>query len=111
MANNEEIKIEGGKIDVDVLDILKNEKVLKSLRDDKLVRRLEFNFFCELLGEMKKLTAKIDDFANTISIVSVDKLAEFFNGVKKGFTEEKKHAEIQEKIHQSHKKPKKINKN
>lgn len=107
MENKEKIEITEAKIDVDVLDIMKSKNVLTALEDEKQLRRLELNFFCEMLSEFKKFAKSIDDFSKYISMVSADKLTAYFKEVRENVAKEQK---LQEIIHEGHKKPKKINK-
>ena len=107
MANNEEVKITESKIDKDVLDIMKNGNVLDTIEDPKLENRFILRYFCEYLSEQKKENALLSELARIVTMMSKDKLAEFYNGVKVGFAEEKKRADVQEIIAKGHKKPKK----
>lgn len=113
MENKEkETKIEttDGKIDKDVLDIMKNEEILMSMSDDKQVKRLILNCFCEFLSEIKGLRRDFDEFSQMISVCSADKLADFFKELHGNVAKEEKRLEIREKIAKSHQKSKKASK-
>lgn len=105
-----EAKIERADIDVDVLELMNDEEILASLKDDKLVKRFELNCFCELLSQIKSLQEQIDGLNSTLTICSVDKLNRFFKEVETNIEEEKKIAKIEQKIGESHKKPTKKSK-
>ena len=94
----EEVKKQG-KIDEDVLDVLKQEDVLAALSDDKQVKRVMLNCFCEFLSEIRGLRTQFEEFSQMISVCSADKLTSFFKELQKNVGEE-----LKEKIMQSHKK-------
>ena len=104
---NEQPTVTGGKIDKDVLDVMKNNNVLDALKDDVQIKRVILNCFCELLSEIKGLRTDFDEFSQMISVCSSDKLADFFKEVRSNFVEEKQRANVRAKIAQGHKKPKK----
>ena len=99
----EEVKQEG-KIDQEMLDVLSQEDVLAALSDDKQIKRVVLNCFCEFLSEIRGLRAQFEEFSQMISVCSADKLASFFKELQKNVGEETKKLELQEKIKQSHKK-------
>lgn len=99
----EEVKKQG-KIDEDVLDVLKQEDVLAALSDDKQVKRVMLNCFCEFLSEIRGLRTQFEEFSQMISVCSADKLTSFFKELQKNVGEEVKKEELKEKIMQSHKK-------
>ena len=105
------VKTTEASIDKDVLDIMKDEDVLKAVSDDKLTKRLILNCFCEFLSQIKGLRKDIDDFSQMISVLSADKLGSFFKELQKNVDAEEKRLKVQEKISQSHKKPKNSKKN
>ena len=107
MADNEKINITGGTIDKDVLDIMKNQGVLDSIKDEKQVWRLILNCFCEFLSEIKDLRKEFDEFSQMISVCSADKLADFFKELQQNVDAESKKVAAYEKAHQGHKKPSK----
>ena len=118
MENKEKVtKVEttDAKIDKDVLDIMKNEDVMASISDDKQVKRLILNCFCEFLSEIKGLRKDFDEFSQMISVCSADKLADFFKELHSNVAKEEKRLELRDKIAQSHKKsskkPKKSSQN
>lgn len=94
-----------GQIDKDVLDILNHQDILGSVSSDKETKRLILNCFCEFLSQIKELKNSITEFNQLISVVSADKLTEYFVEVKKNFETEKTKANVQEKISKGHKKP------
>lgn len=113
MENKENIKkveVTEAKIDKDVLDIMKNEDILATMEDDKQVKRLILNCFCEFLSEIKGLRRDFDEFSQMISVCSADKLADFFKELHGNIAQEEKRIELKEKMAQSHKKSKKSTK-
>lgn len=108
---NTKPQITEAKIDKEVLDIMKNEDILKAVSDDKQVKRLILNCFCEFLSEIKGLRKDFDEFSQMISVCSADKLADFFKELHSNVAQEEKRLELKEKMAQSHKKPKKSAKN
>lgn len=111
MEKNEKIEITQASIDKDVLDIMKNDDVLTAISDDKQVKRLILNCFCEFLSEIKGLKKEIDEFNQMISICSAEKIANFFKELQTNVKNEEKRIELQEKMSKSHKKSKKSDKN
>ena len=109
--NVKKVETTEAKIDKDVLDVLKNEDILKAISDDKQVKRLILNCFCEFLSEIKDLRKEFDEFSQMISVCSADKLADFFKELHSNVAQEEKRIELQEKISQSHKKSKKSKQN
>ena len=113
MENKENIKkveVTEAKIDKDVLDIMKNEDILATMEDDKQVKRLILNCFCEFLSEIKGVRRDFDEFSQMISVCSADKLADFFKELHGNIAQEEKRIELKEKMAQSHKKSKKSTK-
>ena len=107
---DEKIKITPASIDKDVLDVMKNEDVLTTIGDDKQIKRLILNCFCEFLSEIKGLRKDFDEFSQMISVCSADKLANFFKELQNNVTDEQKRIELKEKMGESHKKSKKLEK-
>ena len=105
---NKKPQVSEAKIDKDVLDIMKNEDVLKALSDDTQIKRVILNCFCEFLSEIKDLRREFDEFSQMISVCSADKLADFFKELKNNVSQEKKRVELHEKMSKSHLKPKKV---
>lgn len=93
-----------GKIDKEVLDIMSDEDILKTLEDDKLTKRLILNCFCEFLSEIKGLRKDVGEFSQMVSICSADKLDAFFKEVSTNLNKEEKRQKTLNKIKQSHKK-------
>lgn len=102
--NVTKVETTDAKIDKDVLDVMKNEDILTALGDDKQVKRLILNCFCEFLSEIKGLRKDFDEFSQMISVCSADKLADFFKELHSNVAKEEKRLELRDKIAQSHKK-------
>lgn len=113
--NVTKVETTDAKIDKDVLDVMKNEDILTAIGDDKQVKRLILNCFCEFLSEIKGLRKDFDEFSQMISVCSADKLADFFKELHSNVAKEEKRLELRDKIAQSHKKsskkPKKSSQN
>lgn len=113
--NVTKVETTDAKIDKDVLDVMKNEDILTAIGDDKQVKRLILNCFCEFLSEIKGLRKDFDEFSQMISVCSADKLADFFKELHSNVAQEEKRLELRDKIAQSHKKsskkPKKSSQN
>jgi hypothetical protein len=112
MENKEKetkVQVTEAKIDKDVLDIMKNEDILATMEDDKQVKRLILNCFCEFLSEIKGLRRDFDEFSQMISVCSADKLADFFKELHGNVAQETKRMELRDKIAKSHQKSKKVN--
>lgn len=113
--NVTKVETTDAKIDKDVLDVMKNEDILTAVGDDKQVKRLILNCFCEFLSEIKGLRKDFDEFSQMISVCSADKLADFFKELHSNVAKEEKRLELRDKIAQSHKKsskkPKKSSQN
>ena len=102
---NKEIKIENNsKIDKDVLEVLNQPDILDALKDDVQIKRVILNCFCEMLSMFKDMKNTMTEFNQLISIVSADKLTEYFKEVNKNFQTEQTRANVQEKIKEGHKK-------
>lgn len=99
-----EIQTTGGKIDRDVLDVMKQDDILTAISDPKQANRLILNCFCEFLSEIKGLRADFDEFMQMISVCSSDKLTAFFKELQKNVADEEVRQDVQRKISQSHKK-------
>lgn len=106
MSEVKEIK-EEGKIDKDVLDVMHEEDILKALSDDKQIKRVILNCFCEFLSEVKEMRKSVEDLVNQITICSADKLKSFFKELESNVSEEEKKMEVYDKAHRGHKKSKK----
>ena len=114
MENKENVKkveTTDAKIDKDVLDIMKNDEILSSMSDDKQIKRLILNCFCEFLSEIKGLRRDFDEFSQMISVCSADKLADFFKELHGNVAQEEKRQELHKKMSQSHQKSKKSSQN
>ena len=113
--NVTKVETTDAKIDKDVLDVMKNEDILTAIGDDKQVKRLILNCFCEFLSEIKGLRKDFDEFSQMISVCSADKLADFFKELHSNVAKEEKRLGLRDKMAQSHKKsskkPKKSSQN
>ena len=107
--NVTKVETTDAKIDKDVLDVMKNEDILTAIGDDKQVKRLILNCFCEFLSEIKGLRRDFDEFSQMISVCSADKLADFFKELHGNVAQEEKRLELRDKIAKSHQKSKKVN--
>lgn len=96
-----------GKIDKDVLEVMKEEDILKAFSDEKQIKRVILNCFCEFLSEIKGLRSQVEDLVHTMTICSTDKLQSFFKELKTNVEDEEKRIDLQEKIKKSHQKSKK----
>ena len=102
---NKNVETTKSTIDKDVLDIMAQEDVLKAVSDDKQVKRLILNCFCEFLSEIKDLRKEFDEFMQMISVCSANKLADFFKELQKNVKNEVTAQNVQAKIEKGHKKP------
>lgn len=103
---NKEVEIKKAGIDKDVLDIMKQEDILATLNDEKLSKRAEMNFFCEMLSTIKDMNNAFSEFMNFLTICSADKLKSFFKELQTNVEDEKARINLQEKIKKSHLKAK-----
>lgn len=83
-------------IDLDVLETIQKQEIEKVLSDDKLFNRALLSAFAELLSEMKKLTQAQDELLSIISMLSNEKLQDFFYGVKEAYEQAKSEKEKDE---------------
>ena len=93
--NNEEI-------DNEIQKKLAKDNIIKTLGDQKLIRRAELNAICELNSEMVKLNTMFEQFFNVILMASADKLRDFFAETQSNVNK----AKLENKISQSHKRKK-----
>lgn len=98
------VDVKYAEIDQEVLDIAGKEDIFGVFEDEKQMRRAEFNFLCEFLSELKDVVKYADDFVNTLTICSNDKLVDFFTNVKGNVEKEKTRLSALEKVEKSHKK-------
>lgn len=103
---NEKIEVKNAGIDPHVLDIMKQQDVLETLKDEKLAKRAELNFFCEMLSSVKELNNTFQEFMNFLTICSADKLSSFFKELQTNVESEKVRANVQKKVRKSHQKAK-----
>lgn len=83
-------------IDLDVLETIQKQEIEKVLSDDKLFNRALLSAFAELLSEMKKLTQAQDELLSIISMLSNEKLQDFFYGVQEAYEQAKSEKEKDE---------------
>ena len=83
-------------IDLDVLETIQKQEIEKVLSDDKLFNRALLSAFAELLSEMKKLSQAQDDLLSIISMLSNEKLQDFFYGVQEVYEQVKNEKEKDE---------------
>lgn len=105
-AEEKQLKIETAGIDKEVLDILKNEDLLATLSDDKLVKRFILNCFCEMLSEFNKLENEIKGLSNVLTMCSADKISRYLKEVENGIESETARQEVAQKVAEGHKKKK-----
>ena len=101
---------EASQSDISSLAISYLGKKMIVVGDDKQVKRLILNCFCEFLSEIKGLRKDFDEFSQMISVCSADKLADFFKELHSNVAKEEKRLELRDKIAQSHKKSSKKSK-
>lgn len=106
--NTGQVSITPASIDVDVLNIMKEDDVLKAISDDVQIKRVILNCFCEFLSQIKDLKKDFDDLLQTVTICSTDKLAAFFKELNKNVADEEKRMTLKDKISKSHQKSKKL---
>ena len=103
----ENIKTEGGNIDREVLDVMKQDDILSAVSDQTQANRLILNCFCEFLSEIKGLRQDFDEFMQLVSVCSSDKLAAFFKELQTNVVKEEQRQATRKKISHSHKKAQK----
>lgn len=96
------VECKGGEIDTEVLQIMKEEDVLKAISDDTQIKRVILNCACEMYGEIKKMNTAFEELMKIVSVCSADKLTSFFKEVQKNVSDEKSRIDLQKKIKKSH---------
>lgn len=81
------IKTTSAEIDEEILALFQQENTKKIINDQKLFNRAILNAFAELLAEFKKLNECQENLLTTVSMLSSEKLQEFFYEVKKNYNE------------------------
>lgn len=94
-------------IDLDVVEKMIKDNVMAVVSDQKEMNRAMLNCYCELYSQFKELNKAINEMYTLFSVISGDKVDEFFRKTRENFENEVKRVRAQEKIAQSHKKPKK----
>lgn len=107
MEETKNTPVEEGKIDTDVVDVMKDSDILSVLGDDVQIKRAILNCFCEFLSEIKGMRSQVEELVSTITICSTDKLKAFFKELDTNVQTEEKRVELHEKMAKSHLKSKK----
>lgn len=102
--------VQQAEIDKDVIDELVKKNALDGIKDQRQINRVMLNFMCELLSELKHLNQAIDSYNELLTVVSSDKLQDFFLNLRSNVEAAQKEDALQEKIHADHKKPRKTKK-
>ena len=110
MEETKKIEVEDAGIDREIVEELAKENILNSLTDDKQIRRVEINFYCEMLAELKNLDNSVGNLVNIFSICANKQLTEFFSGVNDNIKKEQVKKNVQNIVEKSHKKPQKSKK-
>ena len=110
MEETKKVEIKDAGIDKEVLEELAKENILNTLIDDKQIKRVEINFYCELLAELKHLDDSMNNLVNIFTICSHRQITEFFSGVKNNIKREQTVKNVEKIIEKSHKRPKKTKK-
>lgn len=108
MAENEK-KVKDSEIDEETKAELR-ERIDLGISDEKEMNRTELNFLAELLGVIKGMKAEIHELQQVISVLSHDKMNAYFKEIADNAHAEEVRRKVQEKIAQSHKKAKKVDK-
>jgi hypothetical protein len=110
MEETKKIEVEDAGIDREIVEELAKENILNSLTDDKQIRRVEINFYCEMLAELKNLDNSVGNLVNIFSICANKQLTEFFSGVNDNIKKEQVKKNVENIVEKSHKKPQKSKK-
>lgn len=86
MKMNKEYK----EIDKDVLETMAKESLSKITNNPVLMKRALLNAMAEMLSEFKHLNQSHEEFVNILTILSNEKIQEFFYEVKKNKDEVEK---------------------
>ena len=107
MENTNETKkptIVDSGIDKDVLEILAQDHILKSIESEEQMKRVILNCFCEFFSQLKEFRRELNDLHTTISICGADKVTEYFTQLQNNVKTEETRLNVQEKIKKSHQK-------
>ena len=110
MMEEKKVEVVDAGIDKDVLEELAKENILNSLADEKQIKRVELNFYCEMLAEVKNLAGFVNDMVNIFTICSNNQIIEFFSGINTNLKKEKVKKNVENIVEKSHKKPQKSKK-
>ena len=91
-----------GKIDKEVLDIMGDEDIIKSITDEKSLARFRLNCFCEFLSQISELSKKIDELSQVVCVAYADKMSGFYKELDKNVAEEENRIELSKKMAKSH---------
>lgn len=105
MANEKQ-----AEIDEEVKEEIAKKQVDLGLSDEKQMRRTELNFYCELLSTLKGVNDKLDTLYNIVTIVSQDKIVEYFRLLDENVKAEEARQKTLQDVEKSHLKPKKSQK-
>lgn len=98
-----EEKERNGEIDAEVVNVMKDEDVVKMLSDDTQIKRLILNCFCEFLSEIKSLRGEVNQLVDVFTMVSTDKLKAYFKELETNVDKEETRQKVQKKAIRSHK--------
>lgn len=107
---NKKVEITDLGIDADVLQDITKDDVLLTIENPELLNRAILNCFAETLSELKKVAKTLNQFYQTISICSQDKILDYFVKLNENVKAEENRLKAQEKIHADHKKTSKKSK-
>lgn len=95
--------VTSGEIDQVSIDAIHAKKVDLSTSDEKQMRRVELNYYCEFYGLAKKLNVALDELSSVVTIAGQEKIYDFFKGVRSNTAKEITRQAVQKKIKQGHK--------
>lgn len=110
MKKDEKVVVTGGSIDKEVLNVMKQEDILKAISDQTQANRLILNCFCEFLEQIGELKKDFDEFNQMLSVCSSDKMANFFKQIQTNTADEVKRQNALKKVRKSHLKAEKSKK-
>jgi len=98
-----ENKVEQAKIDNDVNETMLKEQIDLGVADETQIRRVELNFFAELLSQFREFNKNMENLYQTLNMVGADKLTQYFKEFSDNFKKEEQSVKLQNKLRQSHK--------
>lgn len=96
-----------GTIDKDVIETMRKEQVELSTSNEKLMRRCELDFYCELLSQFRTANKNLENFYQTLNMIGAEKLTQYFKEFSTNYKKEETRQKIKKEISKSHKKAKK----